>query len=116
MPAAKGSARTPLGPKVYLVKALGGPIGIKLLYFGIICFWRIFYFLVQCPQALLESAEEELKIKFGPSGVRALPLAAGINVVGHYKWHFFLLCRHVRRKISTSVDGGTSERSSMRRR
>ena len=26
----------------------------------------------------------------GPSGVRALPLAAGINVVGHYKWHFFL--------------------------
>jgi hypothetical protein len=24
------------------------------------------------------------------SGVRALPLAAGINVVGHYKWHFFL--------------------------
>ena len=26
---------------------------------------------------------------FGPSGVRALPLAAGINVGGHYKWHFF---------------------------
>ena len=26
----------------------------------------------------------------GPSGVRALPLAAGINVGGHYKWHFFL--------------------------
>ena len=25
---------------------------------------------------------------FGPSGVRALPLAAGINVGGHYKWHF----------------------------
>ena len=25
----------------------------------------------------------------GPSGVRALPLAAGINVGGHYKWHFF---------------------------
>ena len=25
----------------------------------------------------------------GPSGVRALPLAAGRNVVGHYKWHFF---------------------------
>ena len=24
----------------------------------------------------------------GPSGVRALPLAAGINVGGHYKWHF----------------------------
>jgi hypothetical protein len=29
-------------------------------------------------------------IYFGPSGVRALPLAAGINVGGHYKWHFFL--------------------------
>ena len=28
------------------------------------------------------------KWHFGPSGVRALPLAAGINVVGHYKWHF----------------------------
>jgi hypothetical protein len=27
----------------------------------------------------------------GPSGVHALPLAAGINVGGHYKWHFFLL-------------------------
>jgi hypothetical protein len=26
----------------------------------------------------------------GPSGVRALPLAAGINVGGHYKGHFFL--------------------------
>ena len=23
----------------------------------------------------------------GPSGVRALPLAVGINVGGHYKWH-----------------------------
>jgi hypothetical protein len=30
-------------------------------------------------------------IYFGPSVVRALPLAAGINVGGHYKWHFFLL-------------------------
>jgi hypothetical protein len=28
--------------------------------------------------------------KIGPSGVRALPLAAGINVGGHYKWHFCL--------------------------
>ena len=26
---------------------------------------------------------------FGPSGVRALPLAAGINVGGHYKRHFW---------------------------
>ena len=29
-------------------------------------------------------------LDFGPSGVRALPLAAGINVGGHYKWHFSL--------------------------
>jgi hypothetical protein len=29
--------------------------------------------------------------KIGPSGVRALPLAAGVNVGGHYKWHFVLL-------------------------
>ena len=28
--------------------------------------------------------------RFGPSGVRALPLAAGLNVGGHYKCHFFL--------------------------
>jgi hypothetical protein len=27
----------------------------------------------------------------GPSGVRALPMAAGIKVGGHYKWHFVLL-------------------------
>ena len=32
----------------------------------------------------------EKEIVFGPSGVRALPLAAGINVGGYYKWHFFL--------------------------
>jgi hypothetical protein len=29
--------------------------------------------------------------KIGLSGVHALPLAAGINVGGHYKWHFFSL-------------------------
>ena len=27
----------------------------------------------------------------GPSRVRALPLDSGINVGGHYKWHFFSL-------------------------
>ena len=32
-----------------------------------------------------------LVVLIGQSGVRALPLAAGINVSGHYKWHFFLL-------------------------
>ena len=31
-----------------------------------------------------------LFLVIGPSGVRALTLAAGINVGGHYKWHFFL--------------------------
>jgi hypothetical protein len=30
-------------------------------------------------------------INVGPSGVCALPLTAGRNVGGHYKWHFFLL-------------------------
>ena len=29
-------------------------------------------------------------VQIGLSGVRALPLAAGLNVGGHYKWHFFL--------------------------
>ena len=28
--------------------------------------------------------------KIGPSGVRALPLAAGINVGGHYFWYINL--------------------------
>jgi hypothetical protein len=28
---------------------------------------------------------------FGSSGVRALPLATGINIGGHYNWHFFSL-------------------------
>ena len=27
--------------------------------------------------------------RIGPSGVRALPLAAGINVGGHSTWHYF---------------------------
>jgi hypothetical protein len=31
-----------------------------------------------------------LRLKIGASGVHALPLAAGINIGGHYKWHFFL--------------------------
>jgi hypothetical protein len=31
------------------------------------------------------------KWHFGPSGVRALPLAAGINIGGHYKWNFLSL-------------------------
>jgi hypothetical protein len=31
-----------------------------------------------------------LNLHIGLSGVHALPLAAGINVGGHYKWHFFL--------------------------
>ena len=30
-------------------------------------------------------------ITIGPSGVRALPLAAGINVGGQFNWHFSLL-------------------------
>ena len=36
------------------------------------------------------SSEDPIGMKFviGPSRVRALPLAAGINVGGHYKWHF----------------------------
>ena len=33
---------------------------------------------------------QTLSVTIGPSGVRALPLAAGINVGGHYKWHCFL--------------------------
>ena len=41
---------------------------------------------------LLKYETEAIGIKLvGPSGVRALHLAAGINVGGHYKWHFLSL-------------------------
>ena len=39
---------------------------------------------------LLEKLGNHVWNFIGPSGVRALPLAAGINVGGHYKWYFFL--------------------------
>jgi hypothetical protein len=42
-------------------------------------------------QSNTHHATQEKIAKIGPSGVRALPLAAGINVGGHYKGHFFLL-------------------------
>ena len=41
----------------------------------------------------------------GPSGVRALPLAAGINVGGHYKWHFFSFSLSLRAHCSISQKG-----------
>ena len=39
---------------------------------------------------------------FGPSEVRALPSAAGINAGGHYKWHFFSLLSSFFRLIANS--------------
>ena len=38
----------------------------------------------------VKSDKIQISKDFGPSGVRALPLGSGINVGGHYKWHFFL--------------------------
>ena len=38
-----------------------------------------------------------------PSGVRALPLAAGINVGGHYKWHFFFSLSLSQFSLSSSL-------------
>jgi hypothetical protein len=53
--------------------------------------WRIFTTL---PNILKQFNPDligySVGISIGPSGVRALPLAAGINVGGHYKGHFFL--------------------------
>jgi hypothetical protein len=40
------------------------------------------------------------------SGVRALHLAAGINVGGHYKWHFFLSLSSLFRHIAMSPRRG----------
>ena len=49
--------------------------------------WLLAFVLVPWLQA--ETKVATILGNFGPSGVRALPLAAGINVGGHYKWHFF---------------------------
>ena len=40
---------------------------------------------------MIEGKQSKASLNIGPSGVRALPMAAGINVGGHYKWHFFSL-------------------------
>ena len=45
---------------------------------------------------------------FGPSGVCALPLAAGRNVGGHYKWHFslsFFLSLFLSSSLLILIDG-----------
>jgi hypothetical protein len=51
------------------------------------------------------------KTLIGPSGVRALPLTAGINIGGYYFWYFsssYLILS------SASVDGGLRGGSSVR--
>ena len=45
---------------------------------------------IEYPEQLSKRQKQNMKVKIGPSGLRALPLAAGINVGGHYKWLFFL--------------------------
>ena len=47
--------------------------------------------LVEIIMRMLKAGYIYNTIILGPSVVRALPLAAGINVGGHYKWHFFSL-------------------------
>ena len=44
------------------------------------------YFAYFGPSVLRAPAEQTKVATVGPSGVRALPLAAGINVGGHYFW------------------------------
>ena len=46
---------------------------------------------MHCHWAAVINVGGRNKWHFGPSGVRALPLAAGINVGGHYFRYFFLL-------------------------
>ena len=49
-------------------------------------------------------SDDKVAQYFGPSGVRALPLAAGINVGGHYKWrerkfeYFYFYVREIFRQ------------------
>ena len=44
-------------------------------------------YIIQTPLAVTSTTQCQLS-QIGPSGLRALPLSAGINVGGHYKWHF----------------------------
>ena len=60
-------------------------------------FVNLLYLIPISQQAMLQSKieirvsdQQRQSLSIGPSGVRALPLAAGITVGGHYKWHFFL--------------------------
>ena len=57
---------------------------------GVHC--MIFYFNVSITvlRNNLLSSFTENDIEIRPNEVRALPLAAGRNVGGHHKWHFFL--------------------------
>ena len=94
MPAAKGSARTPLGP--ISASADGGPrsrVCARLtLHSAPHRHQRILSALslsTQCER--IESGpyiRQKTTLHFGPSGVRALPLAAGINEGGHYFRYF----------------------------
>ena len=50
-----------------------------------------FYFVYTSEMKMTHNAAKTEANYVGPCGVRVLPMAAGINVGGHHKWHFFLL-------------------------
>ena len=54
---------------------------MKVLVFGCVQFVSIW-----------NTSRYKLGIIIGPSGVRALPVAAGTNEGGHYFWYFFTSC------------------------
>ena len=59
-------------------------------------------------ESVVESLVSRYESHFGPSGVRVLPLAAGINVVGHYNWHCFLFLSLFFRLIANSPIRGSN--------
>jgi hypothetical protein len=83
--------RTCFSISLKLVGVLGASFSISplsariFLFFLCILAGQWWIFLHFLPLLLLHF------LQIGPSGVRALPLANGINVGGHYKWPFFPL-------------------------
>ena len=61
---------------------------------------------MRCPWLLAQTKVATIFGIFGPSGVRALPVAAGTNEGGHYYWYFFLFIHLVLISIAKMALGG----------
>ena len=80
VPAVKYTDSWPGVQRVQIVVQLGLCQCLELVRAECVC----------CPWLQAETKVATI-LGIGPSGVRALPLAAGINVGGHYFWYFIPL-------------------------